>query len=204
MIWLFPVCQWDLPIQFNQPLLSRTGVVCAILSCEATITSDHDAIMCVWCEVNGKEVNSKCGKIASSLIVRHTILGGIGVIQHVLKQQNYLGASEFRRLFFASITRLRSERNGLCVGRDCRNQRPKFACSRGDIEDLEGTREVPVDRSSDKGDPSGPTEDSGGDRGGSRGPYYSAEAAVGQVRHQGHQQGPHSSYRDQPDRKSVV
>ena len=22
------------------------------------MTSDHDAIMCVWCEVNGKEVNS--------------------------------------------------------------------------------------------------------------------------------------------------
>ena len=61
--------------------MSRAGVVCAILSCDATMTSDHDAIMCVWCEANGKEVNSKCGKIASSLIVRHTILGGIGVIQ---------------------------------------------------------------------------------------------------------------------------
>ena len=163
--------------------MSRTGVVCAILSCEATITSDHDAIMCVWCEVNGKEVNSKCGKIASSLIVRHTILGGIGVIQHVLKQQNYL-----RRLFSASITRLRSERTGLYVGRDCRNQRPKFAHSRGDIEDLEGTREVPVDRSRDKGGPSRSTEDSGGDcgdRGGAEASNCSAEAVVIQVRHQG-------------------
>ena len=37
----------------------------------------------MWCEENGKEVNSKCGKIASSLIVRHTIHGGIGVIQHM-------------------------------------------------------------------------------------------------------------------------
>ena len=46
--------------------------------------------MGVWFEENGKEANSKCGKIASSLIVRHTILGGIGVIQHVLKHQSYL------------------------------------------------------------------------------------------------------------------
>ena len=54
------------------------------LSCDATMTSDHDAIMCVCVcgEENGKEVKSKCGKIASSLIVRHTMLGGIGVIQH--------------------------------------------------------------------------------------------------------------------------
>ena len=62
--------------------MSRIGVVCAILSCDATITSDHDAIMSVCGEENGKEVNSKCGKIASALIVRITILGGIGVIQH--------------------------------------------------------------------------------------------------------------------------
>ena len=157
--------------------------------------------MCVWCEVNGKEVNSKCGKIASSSIVRHTILGGIGVIQHVLKQQNYLGASEFRRLFFASITRLRSERTGLYVGRDCRNQRPKFACSRGDIRD----RGDPVDRSSDidrdKGGPSRSTEDGGIDRGGSDTPYYyCAEAAERQVHHrhqQGHQ-GRYPSYRGEP------
>ena len=44
--------------------------------------------MSVCGEENGKEVNSKCGKIASSLIVRHTILGGIGVIQHVLKHDD--------------------------------------------------------------------------------------------------------------------
>ena len=40
--------------------------------------------MCVWCEKNGKEVNSKCGKIARQLICRLTILGGIGVIQQLL------------------------------------------------------------------------------------------------------------------------
>ena len=39
--------------------------------------------MSVCGEENGKEVNSKCGKTASSLIVRHTILGGIGVIQQL-------------------------------------------------------------------------------------------------------------------------
>ena len=59
--------------------------------------SDHDAIMSVCGEENGKEVNSKCGKIASKLIVRATILGGIGVIQHVLKQQSYL---RVRQLFW--------------------------------------------------------------------------------------------------------
>ena len=149
--------------------------------------------MCVWCEVNGKEVNSKCGKIASSLIVRHTILGGIGVIQHVLKHQNYL-----RRLFSASITRLRSERAGTHVGRDCKNQRPRIAYIRGDIVDRGDPVEAPVDRSSDKGDPSGPTEDSGGDRGASRGPSYCAEAAERPSQQQGRYQGRYPSNRDQP------
>ena len=103
--------------------------------------------MSVCGKENGKEVNSKCVMSDRTLISRITILGGIGVIQHVLKQQNYLGeASEFRRLFFASITRLRSERTGLCVGRDCRNQRPKFAYSRGGNEGLGD----PVDRSIDQ------------------------------------------------------
>ena len=43
----------------------------------------HDGVMCVWCEQSGKEVNGKCGNIASLLIVRVTILGGIGVIQQM-------------------------------------------------------------------------------------------------------------------------
>ena len=38
--------------------------------------------VCVCGEQNGKEANSKCGKTASASIVRLTILGGTGVIQH--------------------------------------------------------------------------------------------------------------------------
>ena len=78
------------------------------LHCDATITSDHDAIMCVWCEENGNEANSNCEMLGRTLIVRLTILGGIGVTQHVLKQQSYLerASEEYRRLFFASTTRL--------------------------------------------------------------------------------------------------
>ena len=46
---------------------------------------DHDDIMCVWCEINGKEVNSNCEMLSRKLsIIRHTILGGIGVIQQRL------------------------------------------------------------------------------------------------------------------------
>ena len=68
---------WFHPLSFQ-----TSGVVCAMRSVLQPELSDHDRIMCVWCKQNDKEVNSKCGNIASSLIVRITILGGIGVIQH--------------------------------------------------------------------------------------------------------------------------
>ena len=62
-----------------ETLLSRSAICSAL----ATRISDHDGIMCVCCEQNGKESNSTCAGRTNNVVIRHTSLGGIGVIQQM-------------------------------------------------------------------------------------------------------------------------